>query len=77
MPLSDKSLAAIESNKIFYYGNQAMTDYLLNNFTTGINDHGIELHSEPLSDGGISGQKLGHLSPNVSPVQLMIPPYWR
>jgi hypothetical protein len=71
MSLSDKNLAAVESNKIFYYGNQAMTDYLFNNFTTGINDHGIELHSEPLSDGGISGQTLGHLSPNVSPVQLM------
>ncbi|MFT5298056.1 MAG: hypothetical protein ACI9YH_004103, partial [Colwellia sp.] len=71
MSLSDKNLAAVERNKIFYYGNQAMTDYLLNNLTTGINNSGIELHSEPLSDGSVSGQTLGHLSPNVTPVQLM------
>ncbi|GAA6172037.1 hypothetical protein NBRC116592_17070 [Colwellia sp. KU-HH00111] len=71
MSLSDKNLAAVESNKIFYYGNQAMVDYLFDNLTTGINDNGIELHSEPLSDGTISGQTLGHLSPNVSPAQLM------
>jgi hypothetical protein len=71
MSLSDKNLAAVESNKIFYYGNQAMTDYLFNNITTGINNSGIELHSEPLSNGSVSGQSLGHISPNVIPVQLM------
>jgi hypothetical protein len=71
MVLSDKNLAAVESNKIFYYGNQAMTDYLFNHLTTGINNSGIELHSEPLNNGAVSGQTLGHFSPNVSPTQLM------
>jgi hypothetical protein len=71
MVLSDKNLAAVESNKTFYYGNQAMTDYLFNHLTTGINNSGIELHSEPLNNGAVSGQTLGHFSPNVSPTQLM------
>jgi hypothetical protein len=76
LSLADKNLAAVDKEKVFYYGNQAMSDYLFTNLITGFNDHGtnqhgIQLHSEPLSDGSISGQSLGHLSPNVTPVQLM------
>jgi hypothetical protein len=76
LSLADKNLAVVDKEKVFYYGNQAMSDYLFNNLTTGFNDHGtnqhgIQLHSEPLSDGSISGQSLSHLSPNVTPAQLM------
>jgi hypothetical protein len=71
LSLSDKNLVAVEGNKVFYYGNQAMADYLFDNLTTGFNDYGVQLHSDPLSDGGLSPQALGHLSANVTPVQLM------
>ena len=54
-----------------FKGSDDLNNYAQNNLDSGFNEHGIELHTKPESDGSWDGQSISHLSENVLPEQLM------
>ncbi|EWH06640.1 hypothetical protein AT00_09305 [Pseudoalteromonas lipolytica SCSIO 04301] len=57
--------------KIFYYGDDALKNYIESNVVGGHNEQGIMLHSGLTDSGNVSGQSFTHISPFVESTELM------
>jgi hypothetical protein len=71
LSIPEKERVGILENQVTFKSSQALNDYAQNNLSSGFNEHGIELHSSPESDGSWDNQSISHLSANVLPEQLM------
>ena len=71
LTLPDKEEAAMLENVLYFKGSQATLNFATNSLFSGVSENGIGLHSGTNSDGTWDGQSIDHLSPSITPAQLM------
>jgi hypothetical protein len=72
LTLLEKEEAAMLESILFFKGSDATLSFAKNQLNSGTSNNGIGLHSGVNSDGSWDGQSIGHLSPKITPAQLML-----
>jgi hypothetical protein len=71
LTLLEKEDAAMLENILFFKGSDDTLNFATNQLNSGTSNNGIGLHSGVNSDGSWDGQSITHLSPKITPAQLM------
>jgi len=72
LTLLEKEDAAMLEDILFFKGSDATLNFAFNNLNSGVSDNnGIGLHSGVNDDGSWDGQSISHVSPKITPAQLM------
>ncbi|MFT4899044.1 MAG: hypothetical protein ACI9U0_000832 [Flavobacteriales bacterium] len=71
LTLSEKEDAAMLENTLYFKGSASTLNFSANELFSGVTENGIGLHSGTNDDGSWDGQSVSHVSPEVTPAQLM------
>jgi len=71
LSLLEKEDAAMLEDILYFKGSDSTSVFAANELFSGVTENGIALHSGTNPDGSWDGQSVSHLSPKITPAQLM------
>ncbi|GAA6172039.1 hypothetical protein NBRC116592_17090 [Colwellia sp. KU-HH00111] len=71
LTLSEKEDAGMLDNILYFKGSDSTLSFAANELFSGVTENGIGLHSGTNDDGSWDSQSVSHVSPEVTPAQLM------